>query len=168
MSYADALLPELDQEMASTARLLRCVPDDKASFRPHPKSSTLGDLAMHIATLPGLGLSVLTQTEHDFAPPGGPPRAPRKFESTLETVKQFEANVAKARAALAETTDAQMMASWALKNGGKVIFTQSRLGLMRTLLLNHIIHHRGQMSVYLRLCDVPLPSIYGPTADAPM
>jgi len=167
MTLATSLLPELDNESATTRKLLETIPAAKAGWRPHPKSWSLGDLSVHIANLPSWMSITLAQTELDLAPPGGPVFTPPKFESPAATVRFFDANVAKARAALAAASDAELLVPWTLKNGGVAQFTLPRLAVLRSFVLNHLIHHRGQLTVYLRLCDVPLPSVYGPTADMP-
>lgn len=162
MSIAQALLPEFDREMATTRTLLEVVPEDAMDWKPHPKSMDLGTLANHISTLPRYGQVAATTTEFD-------PRAsgwkPPRLESRAELLKTFDDNVREARASVAAIPDEDMMAPFTLRNGGVEIFTLPRAAVLRTLMMNHIIHHRGQLSVYLRLRGVPLPSIYGPTAD---
>jgi uncharacterized damage-inducible protein DinB len=168
MSIAQALLPEFDQEMAITRNLLACVPAERAEWRPHPRSTALGALAAHIASLAGFGVPTLAGTEIDMNPPGGKPYTPPAFTTTEALLETFDANVAASRAAIAGASDEELKVSWSLKAGGHSIFTMPRAGVLRGMLMNHIIHHRGQLSVYLRLNDVALPSIYGPTADTPM
>jgi uncharacterized damage-inducible protein DinB len=165
MAIKDALLPEFEQEMKSTRTLLERVPDDKAAWKPHPKSMALGDLAMHVANIPFWGLVGLTKPEFDMAPPGGPKMEERKFESTAKMLAGFDDIVAQCRAALATTDDAAFQETWSLKMGGNVFRAWPRTMVMRGFVMNHLIHHRGQLTVYLRLLDVPLPSLYGPTAD---
>ena len=166
MPITQALLPEFDHEMATTRSLLERVPEDRADFRPHPKSTALGALATHVANLVGLGARIVSLTEVDMNPPGGPGFKPPQFSTTAGLLEMFDANVAKARGAIAGASDEAMMETWTLKNGGSTIFALPRAAVLRTMLMNHVIHHRGQLSVYLRLNDVPLPSIYGPTADS--
>ncbi len=168
MSFAATILPELDHEMATTRSLLERVPDDKADWTPHPRSTPIGRLAMHLANLSGLGVRILELTEVDMNPPGGPPMKAPEFTSTADVLALFDENVAKARAAIAAASDDALQEPWSLRNAGHTIFTLPRAAVIRTMVLNHVIHHRGQLSVYLRLLDVPLPSIYGPTADTPM
>lgn len=168
MTIAQSLLPEFDQELATTRALLALVPEERAAWKPHERSFSLGDLAMHIANIPTWGASALAQTELDMQPVGGPAWAPRAYESLSATLARFDENAATARAALAAASDEDLMVGWTLKNAGQTVFTMPRAAVLRSFVLNHIVHHRGQLSVYLRLCDVPLPSIYGPTADAPM
>jgi uncharacterized damage-inducible protein DinB len=161
MAIKDALLPEFDEEMKTTRTLLERVPDAKAAWKPHPKSMSLGELAIHLATMAGWTMPTLTQTHMDFAADFTPP----VFGSTAEALKVFDQAVAKARATIAATSDADFMVPWTLRRGDHVFFTLPRVVVLRSMVLNHAIHHRGQLSVYLRLNDVPLPSIYGPTAD---
>ncbi len=168
MPIAESMLPEFDHEMATTRRLLERVPDDRASWTPHPKSTRLGALAAHIASLPRFARMALTTTELDFDPPGGSRFTPPAFEGTAKNLETFDEHVRQARAAIAAASDADLMVPWSLKRRGETQFTLPRVGVLRTLMMNHIIHHRGQLSVYLRLNDVALPPIYGPTADEKM
>lgn len=163
MSISSSLLPEFDQELATTRRLLALVRDADLAFRPHPRSWTLGELALHLANLPWWATLTLEGTEFDVNPPGG--LAARKVESSTATLHAFDENVARARSALARTADADLLLAWTLKSGGKSLFSMPRVAVLRGFVLNHLIHHRGQLTVYLRMCDVPLPPIYGPTAD---
>lgn len=165
MAIAQSLLPEFDHEMATTRSLLERVPEDRADWKPHPRSTGLGDLAAHLAQLPGMAVMVVGQDEVDMNPPGGPAFAPPGFTTTAALLETFDANVARARDAISGAADEAMGTSWSLKSGGHAIFTLPRVAVLRTFVMNHIIHHRGQLSVYLRLNEVPLPSIYGPTAD---
>lgn len=166
MSIVQKLLPEFDYEMASTRRLLELIPEADAAWRPHPKSYALGELASHIAILPLWGKFVLQQTELDLGMPANASIARTSFSTVSELLARFDRNVGETRAALAATPDSAMGTSWSLKNQGATIFTLPRAAALRGFILSHIIHHRGQLSVYLRLRDVPLPSIYGPTADS--
>jgi len=165
MTLVEAYLAEFDQEMRTTRAMLARVPESRADWRPHPRSRPLGELAQHVANLVGYAELIVRQTERDVsAPPGGQP-ALAPFSSTAALLASFDANVASAHAALAGATDAEMAVPWALKRGSTVVFSLPRAVALRTFLLNHLIHHRGQLSVYLRLLDVPLPSVYGPSAD---
>ena len=148
-----------------TGTVLERVPGDPADWKPHAKSHSLGDLGLHIANLIHWTSRTLEATELDLDPPGGPGWTPPKFESVAATLAVFDHNAAAARAALAKASDADMLVPWSLKSGGHVIFTMPRVACLRSFVMNHLIHHRGQLTVYLRLCDVPLPSVYGPTAD---
>ena len=159
MSTADKLLPEFDQEMATTRRLLERVPSDKGSWKPHEKSFSLAHLAQLVSWMPGW----ITRTlrEPDINLKGGTGYSTEKTETLLAV---FDKNVKEAREAIAESTDAHLETPWSLKMGENVLFTLPRGPAIRQH-INHLIHHRGQLTVYLRLVDVPLPSIYGPTAD---
>jgi uncharacterized damage-inducible protein DinB len=165
MSIAESLLPEFDHEMATTRKLLDRVPADKVAWKPHAKSFSLGDLSLHLGELCGWTQEALTKTELDINPPGGQSYTRPPFESKEALLKAFDESATKARAAIAKATDAEFMVGWTLKAGGQAIFTIPRVAVIRTWVMNHIIHHRGQLSVYLRLLDVPVPSIYGPSAD---
>jgi uncharacterized damage-inducible protein DinB len=158
------LLPEYDHEMGTTRRLLERVPEDAFAWKPHEKSMSLGTLSAHIANLPRWMGTILSLSEFDIAnlkdeDGQGPPK------SVAEILQAFDRNVADGRAALAQKTDAELTATWTFKRNGKEEFTVPKLGALRSFVVNHVVHHRGQLSVYLRLRNVPLPSIYGPTAD---
>jgi uncharacterized damage-inducible protein DinB len=161
MPLVDALLPEFDHEMTITRKLLERVPEEKLAWKPHGKSMSLGQLAAHLAQLPWWGEMTLTQAEFDTAGMA----APAELASRAEVLKQFDERVAKTRAALSGRSDAEMMAPWALKRGTHTIFSMPKAAVWRSFVLSHGIHHRGQLSVYLRLLDVPVPSMYGPSAD---
>ena len=165
MAIAESMLPEFDHETATTRTLLERVPDGKAGWKPHAKSMSLGELAMHVASIPDWTPITLKHTEFDSNPPGGQSYTPPVYESTAKLLAAYDTGVKAARAMLAASSDGEMMVPWALKNGGKTIFSMPRVAVFRSFIMNHAIHHRGQLSVYLRLCDVALPSIYGPTAD---
>jgi uncharacterized damage-inducible protein DinB len=165
MSIAQSLLPEFDHEMTTTRSLLERVPEDKASWQPHKKSMTMGRLAMHLADLPKWTTMTLTTTELDVNPPGGAGFAATPFESRRALLSEFDANVKAARSAIAGASDAEMFVPWSLKDAGQVTLTMPRAAVLRSFVMNHVVHHRGQLSVYLRLNEVPLPMIYGPTAD---
>jgi uncharacterized damage-inducible protein DinB len=165
MSFVAALLAEFDHEMATTRTLLERVPEGAAAWRPHQRSFSLGELAMHVATIPGLAQLVLDTPEHDMNPPGGEGYRIPDFISTAAMLEAFDAAVRGARAALEGATDEALQVVWSLKNAGATIFALPRAAAYRTLFMSHQIHHRGQLSVYLRLQDVPLPFMYGPTAD---
>jgi uncharacterized damage-inducible protein DinB len=165
MSIVETLLPEFDQEMANTRRLLEIMPAADVAWRPHPKSYSLGDLAAHIVRLPLWGKFVLTQPELDLGSPANASIAQASFTTVAELLDQFDRYVREARAALVALSEAAMGAAWTLKNRGATVFSMPRAAVLRSFILSHLIHHRGQLSVYLRLRDVPLPSLYGPTAD---
>ena len=163
MAIVDALLPEFDHEMATTRRLLDRVPEANLSWKPHEKSMTLGQLAGHLANIPywcsaTLDVSVLDlDTIADARP-----KTPASRASLLE---EFDSKVAAARKRLTEATDPSFLAPWTLTKGDQEFFTMPRISAIRSFVMNHSIHHRGQLSVYLRLNDVPVPPMYGPTAD---
>jgi uncharacterized damage-inducible protein DinB len=161
MPMVDALLPEFDHEMTTTRKLLERVPDDKLDWKPHPKSWTLGQLAQHVATLPAWGEVTLNQTELDLGGAGPPP----SLQTREDLLTAFDRTVSATRAALAGRTDGEFMVPWTLKSDGHVVFSMPRAAVWRSFVLSHLVHHRGQLSVYLRLQDVPVPSIYGPSAD---
>lgn len=164
---AESLLPEFDQEMKVTRKALERVPDDKLTYQPHPKSMSMGQLASHIAEMISwLGATLVTDSL-DLNPPGGEPWKPFIAASNADLLAKFDKNVVDARAALAGASDEQLMATWSLLSGGKSFFTMPRIAVIRGMILNHVIHHRGQLSVYIRLNDIPVPSIYGPSADDP-
>lgn len=165
MTLADAILPELDQETATTRRVLERVPAARATWTPHARSMNLGDLSVHVANVVSWLRITLETRELDLAPPGGAGFQRVVFESPAATLAYFDRVAREGRAALAASSDADLAVAWSLKVGGKVKFTMPRTACVRMFVLNHLIHHRGQLTVYLRLCDVPLPSIYGPTAD---
>jgi uncharacterized damage-inducible protein DinB len=162
MSLGTALLPEFDQEMATTRRLLERVPEEKGQWKPHPKSFSLGHLAQLVSWMPGWIANTVRETGLDLLTAPG-----YSYETTATLLEGFDRNVCDARAALAASTDEGFGALWSLKRGEMVLFSAPRGTVVRTH-INHLIHHRGQLSVYLRLVDVPLPSIYGPTADERM
>jgi uncharacterized damage-inducible protein DinB len=165
MTIAESLLPEFDHEMATTRRLLERVPEDRFGWRPHEKSMTLGRLASHLAEMPDWGYEVCTGDEIDLAPQGAEPQKPAVHTARAELLAAFDAAVAKAREAIARTDDATMMRDWSAKGGDQTYFTMPKVAVLRAWVLNHNVHHRGQLSVYLRLLDVPVPAIYGPSAD---
>ncbi len=165
MPLNQALLAELAHEMATTRKTLERVPDDKFSWQPHPKSMSMGRLATHIAELIGWVPNILKLESLDFAPVGGAPYQPKTAASRAELLALFDKNVADAQAALGAASDADLMVIWTLLNGGNKIFSLPRIAVLRGMMLNHVIHHRGQLSVYLRLNDIPVPSLYGPSAD---
>jgi uncharacterized damage-inducible protein DinB len=162
MSLADSLLPEFDQEMATTRRLLERVPSDKAEWKPHPKSFALGHLAQLVSWMPGWITSTLQDTRLDLQGSAG-----YSFESTDDLLKVFDANVVSAREALTKATDADFAVSWSLTRGDQILLTAPRAAVVR-MHISHLSHHRGQLTVYLRLLDIPIPPIYGPTADERM
>jgi uncharacterized damage-inducible protein DinB len=164
MAIKDGILPEFDHEMGTTRRLLERVPEADFAWTPHEKSFPLGHLAAHIANIPNWVGITMDTAELDAAALGEDAR-PKPPASRADLLARFDASVSAARARIDEQTDPAFFAPWTLKNGSLVMFTMPKLSVLRTFVINHLIHHRGQLTVYLRLRNVPLPSIYGPTAD---
>lgn len=162
MTERDSLLPEFDQEMAATRRVLERVPDAALDWRPHPKSFNLGELATHLSRIPHWGTLILTRDGYDLATSG--PRG-QALPSTAAVLAQFDAHVREVRAALVEMTDGQLLLPWVLRRSDKVLMSVPRVFAVRGFVVRHLVHHRGQLTVYLRMNDVPLPPLYGPTAD---
>ena len=161
----DLLLAEFDEEAKKTRAMLERVPI-KADFKPHTKSMPLGKLAPHVAELPNFGHTILTTPEFDFG--SGPPRVRPPFESPAQLVKAFDEGAAKVRDALKKVSDSAWNEPWKLSFQGKPIFSGSKFLAYRQMFLNHLVHHRAQLGVYLRLNDAPLPATYGPSADDTM
>jgi uncharacterized damage-inducible protein DinB len=167
MSIVRTFIPQFDHEMGTTRRVLEVVPEADAAWRPHPKSSTLGDLASHIAILARWCKFVVQQPELDLGLPANAAIARLPFNTSADLLAKFDDYVLEARSALEPITDDAMRESWTLKNRGATVFSLPRVAVLRGFILSHMIHHRGQLTVYLRLRDVPIPSVYGPTADTP-
>jgi uncharacterized damage-inducible protein DinB len=159
MRRAETLLPEFDQEMATTRRLLERVPGEQGPWKPHAKSFPLGHLAQLVSWMPGWITNVLRDTRLDLATAGG-----YTFETTETLLAGFDRNVREARETIAAVPDASYDVTWSLTHGNRVLFSAPR-GVVVRQTINHLVHHRGQLTVYLRLLDVPIPPIYGPTAD---
>ena len=161
MRIVDAILMELDREAVTTRRILERVPSDKLGWRPHPKSMTLGQLALHIAQVPGniagFVASPVLQLPSEFKQAAA--------TSTAEVLSTLDQGLVKAKGILNGLDDATIMSTWELKSGEKTVLSMPRLAVVRSILLNHWYHHRGQLAVYLRELDVLIPSIYGPSAD---
>jgi uncharacterized damage-inducible protein DinB len=160
MTIATALLAEMEQESLATRRVLERVPQQHLSWKPHPKSYSLGQLALHVATVPG-NVAELVARDHVEAPRFVQPEA----DSATNLVSTLTASVAKAKELLGGFDDARMAGTWRLTADGRELMAMPRAAFARTVMLNHWYHHRGQLLVYLRLLDVPVPSVYGPTAD---
>lgn len=159
MSMAEKLVAEFDREMPPTRKVIERVPGEKGPWKPHPKSFALGHLAMLVAGMPGWLTRIAGGEDIDLATGGG-----YSFQPTETLLEQFDKHVKEARAALASFKDEDYSKPWSLKMGGQVLFTDDR-GMVIRQTINHLSHHRGQLTVYLRLLDVPVPSVYGPTAD---
>jgi uncharacterized damage-inducible protein DinB len=165
MALNAALLPEFDQEMAGIRKSLERVPDDKFDWKPHAKSMTLRQLAVHLAYFPSWMTMTLDKASFDYAPVGGEAYKTPAVNSRQELLEVFDRDLAKAREALMGASDAQLMETWSLLAGGKTIFSMPRIAVLRGMVMNHMIHHRAQLGVYLRLNDIPVPALYGPSAD---
>lgn len=161
MAMTEALVQEIDQEAATTRRVLERVPADRLGWRPHPKSMSLGQLALHIAQSPGFIANMALEDTTTFHGP----RQPAQATSTEEVLAAHDASVANTKEVLRKLGDAGLQKQWQATAGGATLFAMPKIALFRSIVLNHWYHHRGQLSVYLRLLDVPVPSIYGPSAD---
>ena len=166
MTIAELLLPELDQELATTRRVLERVPDDRLGWKPHEKSFSMGELASHVANLIKWTDVTMNQTEFDMATVP-PEQMNQTATSRTELLEWFDTNAAAARTAM-NRSDADYFVPWTLKQGAQVFFTMPRYGCIRSFFLNHVVHHRAQLSVYLRLNDIAVPAMYGPSADEGM
>jgi uncharacterized damage-inducible protein DinB len=164
MSLAQPLVAEFDSEAANTRKVFARLPDSKFAFRPHPKSMEAGALASHLATILFWGVTVLKEREFDVAP-GGELRPSIGYKSSAELLAAFDKNAAGFRTALAGASDEELRAKWALKKNGQVVFELPRAAVLRPMIFQHTVHHRAQLGLYLRLLDIAVPSIYGPTAD---
>ena len=165
MAINQSLLGEFDHEMASARKSIERVPDDKFDWKPHSKSMSMGGLAGHIAMIPTWAKMTLETKQFDVNPPGGQPVQQPQLKTRADILAAFDQGVPAARAAIAAASDETMMQPWALLNGGKTVFSMPRVAVLRSMIMNHMIHHRAQLGVYLRLNDLPVPAIYGPSAD---
>jgi uncharacterized damage-inducible protein DinB len=163
MSLAQSLLPEIDEEMANTRKLLERVPEDKPEWRPHPKSMKLSRLAQHLVEMPTWGRNALVLDSLDVG--SFDPARVSHMTTRAPLLEEFDANVAGFRAAVEKTGDDAFAQPWTMLFKGKAVWTQSRLVVIRKFAISHMIHHRAQLGVYLRLLDVPVPGLYGPSAD---
>ena len=165
MSISASLLPELDQEMEKTRKVLERLPMDRFDWKPHEKSFSLGDLGNHTARIFGWGIETMVTESFDLEPEEGDPPQPPVARNVEDLLRAFDDGATRFRGAVAEASDEAFMAPWTLHRKGQPLFTLPRMAVIRTMILNHLIHHRGQLSVYLRLQDVPVPALYGPSAD---
>ena len=165
MPIAELLLPEYDSEVAITRKVLERVPDGRGDFQPHPKAWKMGHLAQLVAMLPEWVVKTLEQTELDIAPKDRPRGAGYTLESTATLLALFDKNAKAGRSALASASDADFEVPWTLKAAGNAVLTQPRYMILRQMVLNHLVHHRAQLGIYLRLNDQKVPQMYGPTAD---
>jgi uncharacterized damage-inducible protein DinB len=164
-TISQSLLPEFDVEMANTRKTLERVPENNPDFRPHQKSMPMARLAGHLAEIPMWASMTLQQDELDMQPQGGAQQAPYVMSSRKDALARFDDEVTKARALLTSATDESMMRTWTLKSGGRTILAMPKVAVLRSFVMNHMVHHRAQLGVYLRMNNVPVPSIYGPSAD---
>jgi uncharacterized damage-inducible protein DinB len=162
MSIAQSMLPEFDNEMASTRKMMERIPEDRLSWKPDPRSMSLGQLAAHIVEMTGWGTTTL-QTESLNMDPGT--HTPLVLASRDQAVQEFDKNWQGFRAALGGATDEDMMKMWTLTIAGNPLFSMPRIAVVRSMIMNHIIHHRAQLTVYYRMTGVPVPALYGPSAD---
>jgi uncharacterized damage-inducible protein DinB len=163
MSFSQSLLPEWDAEMKNTRKLLECVPDGKMDYQPHPKSMTLGRLATHVAEIPGWATMTVDLDVLDLPTD----YKPRIAQSQAELLEIFDKAVAEARPKIEAASDEHWMQTWSLTFGGHTVMSMPRAAVMRGVVMNHLIHHRAQLGVFLRLNDVAIPGMYGPSADEP-
>ncbi len=164
MTLAQSLLLDFDAEAINTRRVLERIPDDKGDWKPHDKSMAIGRLAMHVANLPTFGHSIITTSELDLGSGAFPSLV---FTTAEDLLRHAAGSGAELRTALAAATDDDLEAEWTLRWGDNVIAKAQRAFLYRTMFFNHLIHHRAQLTVYLRLLGVPVPGLYGPSADEP-
>jgi len=168
MSISQSMLPEFDHEMAGTRKVLERIPDDKLNWKAHDKSNTMGWVGAHLANIPHWAVMTLTKDELDIAPVGKESYKTPLCHSTKEILEQFDKNVAAARAAIVAAPDAELFKPWSLLMGGKTMFTMPKIAVLRAWVMNHSIHHRAHLCVYLRLNNIPVPGLYGPSADEGM
>jgi uncharacterized damage-inducible protein DinB len=161
MRTVDPFIMELDQEAAITKRVLERVPNDKLAWKPHTKSMSLGQLALHVATTPAQVAAILSESEMEMPAFIDYPAA----QTTAELVPALDQSVSRAKEVLNDMDDKTAMTTWKMMRNGKELLAAPRIGVVRSIMLNHWYHHRGQLAVYLRLLDIPVPSIYGPSAD---
>jgi len=165
VKLSDLFLSEFDHEMETARKTLERIPEDKLSWKPHEKSMPLGRLAGHVAELAGWAVPAIEQDFLDFRPPGQAPFQPTIATSRKQVLDILDKNREQSRRAIAGASDEHLMKNWSLLSGGQTIFTMPRFAVLRSFCLNHLIHHRAQLGVYLRLNNIPVPSVYGPSAD---
>ncbi len=161
MAIVDGMLQELEQEAQTTRRVLERIPENQLNWRPHPKARTLGELALHVATVPGSVAEFIASPSPAQVPDFIEPSPP----SAAELIPVLDESIAKAKQVLGGMDDATIMATWRMMHGEREVFALPRMALLRSIMLNHWYHHRGQLTVYLRELNIPIPSIYGPSAD---
>lgn len=167
MSMSARILPAFDHLIEGTRQHLESIPDDRLGWKPHDKSYTLGELGTHLANLPTWAMITIGQDEFDVAPPGEDPPWMEALSSSAEMVSAIDENATAARAAIEGASDDDLMEEWTLLKGGEALFTMPKIAVLRSFVMDHMIHHRGQLTVYLRLLDIPVKPTFGPTADFP-
>ena len=165
MSIAQALLPEFDHEMSGARECLSRIPADRLDWKAHEKSYDLRGIATHMANMPKWTVMTLAETSFDMEPEGEEPITEEPVESVEHALEMFDASVAAARDAIANASDEDLMTNWSLLKAGEEVLSMPRIAVLRSFIVNHMIHHRAQLGVYLRLNDVPVPALYGPSAD---
>lgn len=165
MNLKELLLSELQQEITNTRKTLERIPTDKWNWKPHQKSWTMGELATHIANLPSWTSITIQNDSFDIAPPGTTPPKTTAAKSLKEVLEAFDKNCMETKSALENSSEEQLLEPWTMLLAGKTIFTMPRIAVLRSFILNHSIHHRAQLLVYFRLNNVPVPALYGPSAD---
>lgn len=165
MTITASILPEFDLEMAGTRKTIERIPNDKLDWKAHPKSNTMGWVARHLTEIASWTTSVLQEDSFDINPKDCEAYTPPELNTTQEILAQFDKNVAEARQLIQQASDEEYGKPWSLLNGGEPLFTMTKLGVIRTWVLNHAIHHRAFLCSYLRLNDIPVPALYGPSGD---
>ena len=168
MTIAEEFLGEFDPEMQNTRKMLERFPDGSVDYRPHAKSMTMGQLAGHVVEMVDWGAQTAILDTIDIQPPGTPPMEPAVAKSRAEALVRFDRGVVSAREAIRRVSDERMVQDWTLLQQGQPLFTMPRIAVLKRMILSHIIHHRAQLGVYLRMNDVPVPGMYGPSADESM
>lgn len=165
MNLKEFFLSELQQEIINTRKTLERIPAAKWNWKPHQKSWTMGELATHLANLPSWTNITIQNDSFDIAPPGTTPPKTKVARSLKEVLEVFDKNCMETRTTLENSSEEQLLKPWTMLHGGKTIFTMPKIAVLRSFILNHSIHHRAQLLVYFRLNDVPVPALYGPSAD---
>ena len=168
MSIAESILPEFDLEMTGTRKTLERIPNELLTWKAHDKSNSIGWVACHLAEIVSWVEGTLAADSWDLNPPDGEPYSTPNLESIEEILALFDSNFDAARKSIAAASDEEFFKSWSLLSAGETLFSMPKLGVIRTWVLNHSIHHRGHLCVYLRLNDIPVPALYGPSADEDM
>lgn len=164
-NIAQSILPEYDHEMSVTRTVLKRLPQSKYAWKPHDRSFSVGEMASHVVNVPSWLENCLQEDSFDVAPPGGEPFRTPEYHEQAALLAAFDHNVAKGRSVIANTDDAAFMKTWSMLKGGETMFSMPRVVVLRSFILNHLVHHRGQLTVYLRLLGEKVPSVYGPSAD---